>query len=556
MALPKVNAVVVGSGAGGGVVACQLAEAGLSVVLFERGRWHTVYDERKDDLVNQRSFLLGVGYGPEEKKNPRVAVGLDGSERVVYPSDHSYSPNAGCVGGGTFCWGAQAWRFMPQDFRMRSIYGEIQGSTLEDWPLTYDELEPYYEQAEYEIGVSGDVEPNIFQGARKKPLPMPPMEPKSREYEILKPAAERLGLHPFDLPLAINSQPYGGRSACMRIRWCVGFGCETDAKNGTHNTVIPRALATRHCLLRTRCVVKEVLLDAQGKATGVAFFDENDTLQEQPADFVVVSCGATESARLLLMSKSRLFPDGIGNRHDWVGRNLQGHVYSGATGFFPEDVDTYDDLGPGACIAVCDYNHDNDGIAGGGMLSNEFIRLPIQFIGDVPRGTPRWGQGHKDAMRRYFQHSIGVKGPTQEIPFWDARVELDPVVRDYWGLPVVRLSGDKHPHTIEVADHQADRAAEWLTEAGAELVDTHYSGPGLTGHQHQAGTCRMGSDPTTSVVDPWCRVHDVDNLFVVDASVHVTNGGFNPALTIMALAFRAGEHMVKEWQGGALGSRA
>jgi choline dehydrogenase-like flavoprotein len=552
MALPTVNAVVVGSGAGGGVVACQLAEAGLSVVLFERGRWHSASDERKDDLVNQRSFALGVGYGPDEKKNPRVFVDLDGREHIVYPNDHRYSPNAGCVGGGTACYGAQAWRFMPQDFQMRSTYGAIEGSTLEDWPLTYDDVEPYYEKAEHEIGVSGDVGPNIFQGPRRKPLPMPPMEPRSREYEILKPAALRLGLHPFDLPLLINSVPYNGRSACMRIRWCVGFGCETEAKNGTQNTVIPRALATRNCLLRTRCVVKEVLVNDQGRATGVAFFDENDRLQEQPADFVVVSCGATESARLLLMSKSRLFPNGLGNRYDWVGRNLQGHTYTGATGYFPEDVDCYDDVGPGACIAACDYNHGNEGLAGGGMLANEFIRLPFQFIDDLPRSTPRWGQAHKDAMRRYYQHNIAVRGPTQEMPIWEARVQLDPVVKDYWGLPVLRLSGDKHPHTIEIGNHQAERAAEWLREAGADFVDVRGAGPGLSGHQHQAGTCRMGDDPKTSVVDGHNRIHDVDNVFVVDASVHVTNGGFNPVLTIMALAFRAGEHIVKEWQGGGL----
>ena len=161
---------------------------------------------------------------------------------------------------------------------------------------------------------------------------MPPMTPKSREYEILRPAALRLGLHPFDTPLLINSVPYNGRSACMRIRWCVGFGCETNAKNGTQNTVIPRALATGNAWLRTECKVKEVLLDDRGRATGVAYFDENDRLQEQPADVVVVSGGATESARLLLLSKSRLHPSGLGNRHDWVGRNLNGHTYTGAVG--------------------------------------------------------------------------------------------------------------------------------------------------------------------------------------------------------------------------------
>jgi choline dehydrogenase-like flavoprotein len=549
MALPRVNVVVVGSGAGGGVTACVLAEAGLSVAMLERGRWHSPFEERKDDLVNQRNSSLGVAYGPDEDKNPRVFVDLEGHERIVRPRQGEYSPNAACVGGGTVSYGGQAWRFMPQDFRMRSVYGTVEDSTLDDWPITYDDLEPYYEKAEYEIGVSGDVEPNPFKGPRRKPLPMPPMSP-TLEYEILKPAALRLGLHPFDLPLLINSVPYNGRSACMRIRWCVGFGCETGAKNGTHNTVIPRALATGNCQLRTGAVVREVLVDGRGRATGVAYFDENDRLQEQPADLVVVAGGATESARLLLLSRSRLFPNGIGNRHDWVGRNLQGHTYTGAIGFFERE--TYDDVGPGACIAICDYNHGNPDLAGGGMLANEFIRLPIQFVGSNPPHVPRWGKEHKEFMRRYYRRSIPVVGPTQEIPIWGARVQLDPKVKDHWGIPVLRLSGNKHPHSIEIGNHQAKKAAEWLREAGASFVVERPGYPGLSGHQHQAGTCRMGNDPKTSVVDRDCRVHGVPNVFVIDASVHVTNGGFNPVLTIMANAFRASEGIVRAWKGGGL----
>jgi choline dehydrogenase-like flavoprotein len=550
MALPRVNAVVVGSGAGGGVAACVLAEAGLSVVLLEKGRWQSPFEERKDDLVNQRNSSLGVAYGPDEEKNPRVFVGLDGKERVVYPRQGEYQPNASCVGGGTVSYGAQAWRYMPQDFRMRSTYGVVPGSTLEDWPISYEDLEPYYERAEYEIGVSGDVEPNPFKGPRRRPLPMPPMTPKPREYGILKPAALRMGLHPFDTPLAINSVPYNGRSACMRIRWCVGFGCETNAKNGTQNTVIPRALATGNAVLRTECKVREVLVDARGRATGVSYFDQDDRLQEQPADVVVVACGATESARLLLLSKSRLFPAGLGNRYDWVGRNLTGHTYTGSVGFFEQE--TYDDVGPGVCVSICDYNHGTPGIVGGGMLANDFIRLPIQFVDQQPPGTPSWGKAHKDFMRRYYRRNILVFGPTQDLPTWDGRVQLDPKVTDHWGIPVLRISGDKHDQTIVTANRQAERAEAWLREAGAVISYQRRAGRGVSGHQHQSGTCRMGSDPKTSVVDPSCRVHDLPNVFVIDASVHVTNGGFNPVLTIYANSFRASELLVKAWKGGGL----
>jgi choline dehydrogenase-like flavoprotein len=405
---------------------------------------------------------------------------------------------------------------------MRSAYGALAGSTLEDWPLTYQDLEPYYTKAEGEIGVSGDDTNNIFKGLRSRPLPMPPLPP-SREHVILKAAAERLKLHPFDIPMLRNSVPYNGRGPCMRCRWCVGFACEVDAKNGTHNSVIPRALATGNCTLRTECVAKEILTDPAkpDRVTGVAYFDERGRRQEQLADLVVVSASATETPRLLLNSRSRLFPQGLGNRYDWVGRNLMGHAYAGAYGLM--ETDTYDDLGPGASVAICDYNHGNPGLVGGAMLCNEFIRLPIQFALLRPPSVPRWGAAHKDFMRRFFNRCIAVHGPVQEMPVFDARAQVDPRVVDAWGIPVVRLSGTRHPNDLEVANYISNKAALWLKEAGATLTWPKLPAKGLSGGQHQAGTCRMGNDPRTSVVDRHCRVHDLANLFIVDGSVHVTN---------------------------------
>jgi choline dehydrogenase-like flavoprotein len=546
MALKHVNAVVVGSGAAGGVVAKELASAGLRVALLERGKWYSAADCRKDDLRNQRTTVLGNGFGPDDERNPRVLVDERGRERVLAASEGDYSNNAACVGGGTFSYGAQAWRFMEKDFRMRSTYGPVEGSTLDDWPIGYDDLEPYYEKAEWELGVSGDVSGNIFKAPRKKPLPMPPLSP-NREYRILQPAAKRLGLHPFDIPMLRNTVPYNGRGPCMRCRWCVGFACEVNARNGTHNTVIPKALATGNCELRVECMVKEVLLDDRGRAKGVAYFDAADRLQVQTADVVIVSGAAVESARLLLNSKNRLFPNGLGNRYDWVGRNLQAHTYSGAVGLF--DYETYDDLGPGAQIALCDYNHGNPGLVGGAMLANEFIRLPYQFLGQVPSFVPQWGADHKQWVRNTFRRTISTQGPTQEMPLFEARVQADPKIKDYWGIPVARLSGGKHPHSVEIGRRMAEKCEAWLKEAGAIRTWRKPPGNGLSGGQHQAGTCRMGNDPKTSVVDKFCRVHDVDNVYVIDGSVHVTNGGFNPVLTIMAVAYYASENLIKARKG-------
>ncbi|MGO9325754.1 MAG: GMC family oxidoreductase [Terracidiphilus sp.] len=545
--MKRVNVVIVGAGAAGGIVAKELSTAGLSVVLLERGKWYTPNDCRKDDLRNQRTTVLGNAFGPEDEGNPRVVVDRDGEPQILLPSEGGYQNNAACVGGGTLSYGAMAWRFLPRDFRMRSIYGAPAGSSLEDWPISYDDLEPYYEKAEYEIGISGDDSGTPFHGPRRRPLPMPPLPP-NREFQILEPAAKRLGLHPFPIPMARNSVPYNGRGPCMRCRWCVGFACEVDAKNGSQNTVIPVALATGNCELRTECMAGEILTDDRGRARGVAYYDADGRLQEQLSDIVVVSACAIESARLLLNSKCRLFPAGLGNRHDQVGRNLQGHHYTGAIGYF--DFDTYDDVGPGASIAISDYNHGTPGLCGGGMLANEFIRLPIQMVDRMPVGTPRWGLPHKQAMRGFYKRNIVVMGPTQPIPTADARVTLDPTVRDKWGMPVARISGNVHPQTYEIGLVQAQRAEAWLKEAGAAstVINAGKSTTVYAG-QHQAGTCRMGDDPQRSVVNRNCQLHDVDNVFVIDSSVHVTNGGFNPALTIMAIAYFASAALVGNWKG-------
>jgi len=546
MANKHVNAIVVGAGAGGGIVAKELAVNGFSVVLFERGDW-PVYDANiTDELISQRLQILDSAYGPDWKKNPRVLIYPDGRRVVTNPSNGEYSPNAACVGSGTVSYGAMAWRFMPEDFKLKTIYGAVEGSTLDDWPFTYDDLEPFYEKAEWEIGVSGD-ETNPFAGQRKKPYPMPPFE-YNREARHLSEACKRLGLHPFPIPMLRNSVPYNGRPACVRNRNCVGYACAVDAKNGTHNTVIPTAMKTGNCTVKTNCAVAEIIVDEKGKARGVNYFDANGRGQTQTADLVIVAGAAIESARLLLNSKSKLHPDGAGNNNDWVGRNLQGHAYTGAAGIF--DFDILDLTGPGAVMALCDFNHHNPGIIGGGMLCNEFHQMPYAFSTSRPRGEARWGKAHKDYQRTNYFRVGRLHGPVQELPVFDTRVTVDPDVKDYWGIPVAALSGNRHPLDVEHCRFLSQKAEDILKEAGAVKTWQNVAGRGQlpSGHQHQAGTCRMGNDPKTSVVNAFGQVHEIDNLFVADGSVLVTNGGFNPALTIMAVAYRTGDYIVKNFK--------
>ena len=547
MANKHVNAVVVGSGAGGGVVAKELAVAGLSVVLFERGKWANYDEHNNDELTSQRSSSLGAHYGPDNERYRRVAVDRGGNERIVYPTDWAYHNNAACVGSGTVPYGGMAWRFMEECFKFKSTYGHIEGSSIADWPITYDDLEPYYEKAEWEIGVSGDDYQNPFAPWRRRPHPMPPFK-HNREAAMLEVAANKAGFHPFPIPMLRNSVTYGGRPACIRMRNCVGFACPVNAKCGTQNTVIPVAINSGNCELRIQCQVYEVMTNSSGKVTGLAYFDERDRRQVQTADIVIVSASATETARLLLNSKSALFPDGIGNEYDQVGRNLQGHAYCGADGLFEEEV--YDDVGPGASIAICNFAHNNPGLIGGAMLANEFIRMPYLFSGIRPPGSARWGKTHKDFQKNYFKRHVPIRGPVQEVPNPESRVQVSREIKDYWGIPVAEISGWKLDEDIKTARFIAGKAEEWLRAAGAKEIWQSIPGAGVSGGQHQSGTCRMGDDPQTSVTNKYGQVHGIDNLFVADGSLHVTNGAFNPVLTIMALGYWVSDYIVQEWNHG------
>jgi choline dehydrogenase-like flavoprotein len=443
-------------------------------------------------------------------------------------------------------YGAQAWRFMPEDFRMATTYGVPGGSSLADWPIGYDDLEPFYERAEWELGVAGDGAPLTGRVPRRRGYPLPPLPP-SPQTAALERGARHLGWGTSPVPVLINTVPYGGRAACVQCKYCVGFACPTDAKSGSHNTTIPRALATGHCEIVTGAMAERVETDGRGRAMGVTYLrNENGETRRHCAEakVVVVSGGAIESARLLLNSHSRHHPRGLGNAHDQVGRNLQGHLYSRAYGIAPEPV--YSGIGPGVTVATTRWNHGTPGIVGGGMLADDFIKPPIDFWYDsLPPDLPRWGLANKRFMRDNYTRVLHVRGPVQDIPSPEGRVTVDYAVRDRWGIPVARLSGTTHPASVAAAEFLRARGEEWLRASGCETVWSAQPGLVLSGGQHQAGTCRMGRDPRMSVTDEWGRVHGHDGLFVIDGSLHVTNGGFNPVLTIMALAYRSAEHVAR-----------
>jgi choline dehydrogenase-like flavoprotein len=407
------------------------------------------------------------------------------------------------------------------------------------WPIAYEDLEPYYERVEWAMGVCGPAGQRPHDGPRRRGYPMPPIEPNAAE-AVLARGARALGIAAAAPPLLINSRPYGGRPACIRCGTCVGFACHADAKSGTDATLIPRALATGNCDLVTGTVVTRLLGD--GRAVTGAALALPDGERAVRARHVVVAAGAIESARLLLAS-------GVGTAHGQVGLHLQGHVYAGAVGLFDEVVQ--DCAGPGPSISTTDFRHGHEGVCGGGILANEFVPTPIEAwtklsgLGVVPA----WGRAGAAALREAYPRTQFVVGPIQEAPSREARVTLADGIADARGVPVARLLGaPPAPQDARAAAFLGERARAWLEASGARrtasLAWALEKGP--SAGQHQAGTCRMGTDPRTSATDPWGRVWGHDGVTVADASLHVTNGGVNPVLTVLANAWRIAERLAGE----------
>lgn len=507
----------------------------MRVLVIERGREIPVDVIERDHLRNHRYSKYGHNTGPDLIGNPRVYVSPNGVEHVVQPHEGGYNNNAMTVGGGSRVYGAQAWRFHPNDFRMATTYGVPDGSGLADWPISYDELAPYYEKVEWECGVCGGP-PSASMPARRD-YPMPAM-PITRRGALLRDTADKLGWANQRVPLMINSVERDGRGACSGCQHCVGFACPTNAKGGSQNTVLAKARATGRCELWKETQATRILTDAAGKVIGVRVMRAGEA-EEVRAPLVVLACGAIETPRILLASANSHEPRGIGNGHDLVGRFLQGHYYPGAGAIFDEPINEM--VGPGPTVSVTQFNHGNPGIVGGGMLADDFIPLPVHFARDYRKpGVPTYGPELKDWVRRNYRRSFRIFGPVQDIPNPTSRVTLAGL-EDAAGMPVARLSGTTHPETVTTARFMADRAEEWLIAAGAADVWKAPVGLGLSAGQHQAGTCRMANRPEDGVVNGEGKVFGHENLIVCDASVHVTNGGFNPFLTAMAVAWRTAE---------------
>lgn len=537
--------LIVGSGAAGAVVAKQLAEAGFSVVIFEQGPHLTEKDFTHDELQFVHRFYLTNNH----TRQPNTYRRNTNETAKVQPAV-GYGMQ---VGGGTVHFTGNYWRFTENDFREKSRWGAVAGSSLEDWPITYAELEPYYAKAERELGISGLAGSNPFEAPRSGPYPLPPMPVKSSGV-LFERGAKKLGLHPFPAPVAILSKPYKGRQACTHCGLCERFGCEVRAKSSTLAAMIPAALKTGRCQLRTRCYVRKIETNKAGRATGVIYFDARGKEHRQRAKAVVVCANGAETPRLLLLSKSAQFPDGLANSSGQVGRNLMVDNGAAAMGLFPEQLNEF--KGIQVTRALWDY-YDSDpnkrGFWGGGGLDARFDFYPISFaLEGLPKDVPRYGNGFRSFLANAFTRSMMVLSHSTALPYEKHGFDLDPTVKDAWGLPALRMTYDSPPDDLATMRWLLERQVEILEAAGATKVWRFPVDP-VAFTVHIMGTARMGNDKRRSVVNRDNQTHDVPNLFLVDGSSLVTSGRQQPTATIQALAFRAADKMAAHAKAGNLG---
>ncbi len=559
--LPGTDVVVIGLGAAGGVAVLPLADAGLNVVGLEAGTWLTNKDFAPDEIRNNvRDWPMAVQKCNREVPTHRM------NEQAPTTRAAGHAMMNG-VGGTALHYWAQSWRLSPFDFKTVTDttrrYGRSRvpkGSTVEDWPFGYDELEPYYDRIEHEIGVSGqagnilgalDPRGNVFEAPRTRAYPMPPL--RSTGYlDRLTAAGRALGWHPFPGPAAINSERYQGRMPCMYHGFCNRGGCHVDAKNSPNVTTIPRAQKTGKLKVVTVAHVTKIEVDGNGKVTGVTYVTGKEEFF-QPAKAVLVASYTYENTRLLLLSTSKAFPKGLSNNHGQVGRHYLSHAQGGAvTALFPFNLNSWYGL-PAQGVAIdnwADDNFDHGGLdfIGGGNLWVYSDRRPIGAANMNTFGrAPGWGAQWKAFVKENADRVNTAYLQKTTLPYEGNYLDLDPVVKDPLGFPVCRITADYQDNERKINDFIQDKMELWFRAAGA--IDIVRGPLGTMGvNTHAYGGTRMGDNVDTNVVNRYGFSHEVPNLGVLGASVMGTSGAHNPTLTAQALAWRTAEHLVKNWK--------
>jgi choline dehydrogenase-like flavoprotein len=534
----RVDVVIIGAGASGATAAKVLTERGMRVVALERGPWRKRESFGGDELANVNRYNLW----PDPILNPRTyRASTDGETKVEL-----FCPVPQMVGGGTVHW--QGWlpRFTENDFKLRTIAGDLPGTTLVDWPISYADLEPYYTKVEWAFGVSGAGGVNKYESFRSKDYPCPPL-PATRYGRKFYEGCRKLGYSCFPTPMAALSRPYNGRPVTVQSAFAQQHGDPTGTRSSALSVWVPDALKTGRFDLRPDCYVHEITVDGQGRAKSAVYQDADGDFIDQEADIFILACGAIESARLLLLSRSARFAQGLANGSDLVGRNATFHEYSAAIGVFEDPIYAWAGGGYVAASSYQFYEHDDKrGFVGGCHVASAGVGIPLPINWSLP-DRPMWGLQAKQMDRDFYNHSFAIGMVVHDMPQHENRVELDDKVKDAWGLPVARITSKIHDNDLKMGRWVIDHNAEILEAAGAKKVYRVYP-KRITGNcSHQHGTTRMGDDPNASVLNKWCQAHEVDNLFVVDGGPFPTGTGANPTLTIMANAWRVSDYIADRY---------
>lgn len=563
--LPKTDVVIIGVGWAGGIIASELTKQGKKVVGLERGKGRSMEDYA---MVHDELRYAVRHEMMQDLSKETITFRNTLAERALPMREYgSFLLGVGEGGAGTH-WNGQNFRFLPYDFEIRSKtiekYGEDKipaDMTIQDWGITYDEIEPYYDQYEKMAGISG--EDNPLGGPRSNPYPTGPMK-KTKAMELFTEATQNLGFHPYVQPSANLSENYTNpdgisRVACQYCGFCERFGCEYGAKADPIVTVLPVAKKTGNFEIRTHSEVRRILYDGT-KATGVLYIDlESGEEFEQPADVVVLTGYVFSNVRLLLLSNiGRPYNPETGT--GVIGKNYAYQIRKGrATGFF-DDKKFNNFAGAGGLgMILDDFNGDNfdhsdlDFIHGGMIILGQTGLRPIAN-NPVPSGTPSWGAEFKDVSLKYTNAALTVSGEGASMAYKHHYLDLDPTYTDAHGDPLIRLTFDFEEQDRQLTKFLAEKCEMILKEMGADIIDTtsELAPYNISEYQstHNTGGVIMGADPETSAVNNYSQMWDVDNLFVVGASSFPQNAGYNPTGTVGALSYRAAEGILEYLKNG------
>ena len=552
----EADVVLIGLGAMNSVVAPLLAEAGLSVVALEAGPYRSRQDYHPDELG--QTYYGRARMGP--KFNAETPRWRRNAGEPTQPCTFSLGRMMNGVGGSVFHYGGWMRRFHPHHFRARSRVAENgwdgvlpADSTLADWPVAYDDLEPYYARLEWEIGIAGvNDQPPV---PRSRDLPMPPLRPYHMG-EVFREATEGMGLHPYPVPAAVNSVPYRGRPATSYSCWTCGFGTFDDSLWHPAAECVPRALATGRLDLKTHCRAIEILADGDGRARGVKYVDPAGEERVQYGRCLILGTYVWESIRLLLLSRDARHPQGLGNNRGQVGQNLMTKMFAQVLAQFPDRTFNRHCANASQSLILDDFLREDfaaapHGFLGGATISAEPQFLPLAISREaLPPDVPRWGAAYK-AHLRTWQHWGVLRIQPDTLPYATNFVDLDPRHRDRsgLGLPVIRITYDMRANEHRMSEWMESKCEEILRAMGGQNL---WRGPRFTGvgSCHDLGGIRMGADPAASVLDPNLEVHDTPGLFVFGGGAFPSCPGINPTLTMMALCVRACESLIARLRRG------